>query len=269
MVSLREIVFNHPQWMAIACVAWIAVAIWIVSLIGWMIQGEVDGIFGMIGIAIALALGYFSFMPPTEALRPFTALAVVGTVVIFPPLRHALNQRALVTLDVEAMERAYEQLQRKPDNYLMLFKIGKLLYEGGHIGPGLAVAAEALKGMPEKVFNEEHRMYARWRRLNSHVNINHPTACIDCGHSNPPTSIHCERCGHPYLIDVIRGRWVGRDFAKKLIGGWIAGVFALAGIPLASMLPPIPAIGAIITIMIGAIIIVWLAFRSTGEKKHA
>jgi hypothetical protein len=269
MVSLRDIVFNHPQWMAIACVAWIAITVWIVSLIGWMIQGEVDALFGLVGITIAIMLGYFSFMPPTEALRPFTALAVIITVVVFPFLRQALNQRALVALDAEAMETAYEQLQRKPDNHLMRFKIGKLLYEAGHIPSGLAVAADALRNMPESVFNEEHRMYSRWRRLNSHVNVSQPTPCINCGHPNALTSIHCERCGHPYLIDMISGRWVGRDFAKKLIAGWIAGVFALAGIPLASQLPPLAAIGAILTIMTGAIVLIWMAFRSTGDKKHA
>ena len=40
-------------------------------------------------------------------------------------------------------------------------------------------------------------------------------------------------------------------------------------IPLASMLPPPASIGAIVVIMAVAIVVVWLAFRATGEKKLA
>ncbi|HWA83523.1 MAG TPA: zinc ribbon domain-containing protein [Fimbriimonadaceae bacterium] len=267
---LRDIVFEHPQWFAIACVSWIAIAVWVMSLIGWMIQGDIDPLFGVVGIAAAFVLGYFSFMPPTEVLRPFTAVATVLTVVIFPYLRRTLNERALLAIDVEAMENAYAMLREKPENYMARFKLARLLYERGHVESGLAVGAEALSGMPEKLFTEEHRMYGRWHRLNPQANLSKTIPCIDCGHPNPPSAILCQRCGQPYLLDMARGRWVGRQFAKKLIGAWVAGIIALAGIPLASQLPPAAAIVAILLIMAGAITMVWLAFRDTGKKEaHA
>ncbi len=269
MTPLRDIVLEHPQWMAIACVAWIAIAIWIVSLIGWMIQGDVDVLFGVLGIGVALILGYFSFVPPIETLRPFMAVAVIVTVIVFPMLRQSLNQRALAAIDVEAVENAYEILRQKPDNHMMRFKIGRLLVERGHIGPGLAIAGEALKGMPENLFTEEHRMFGRWRRQNPQANPNETLICVNCGHQNPGGALECERCGQPHILDVMRGRWVGRQFAKKLLTGWIVGVIALAGIPLASLLPPIPAIIAIICLMAGVIVVLWLVFRPVRENSGA
>ncbi|HVT12667.1 MAG TPA: zinc ribbon domain-containing protein [Fimbriimonadaceae bacterium] len=267
MGSLHNAIYEHPQWFAIACISWIAIAIWVMSLIGWMIQGDIDPLFGVAGIAAAFVLGYFSFMPPTEALRPFTAVATVLTVVIFPYLRRTLNERALLAIDVEAMENAYEMLREKPENYMMRFKLARLLYERGHIESGLAIGAEALAGMPEKLFTEEHRMYGRWRRLNPQANLNKMIPCIDCGHPNPLSAILCQRCGQPYLLDMARGRWVGRQFAKKLIAAWIAGIIALAGLPLASQLPPAAAIATIVLIMAAAITLIWLAFRDTGNKE--
>jgi hypothetical protein len=94
------------------------------------------------------------------------------------------------------------------------------------------------------------------------VRLDIATPCIECGHRNPPTAILCERCNHPYLVDIVRGRWVGRGFAKKVIGAWVATMVALAGIPAASVLPPVAAIIVISAIMIGAVALLWLAFRA-------
>jgi hypothetical protein len=266
---LRDIVLNHPMLLGIACISWAAIAVWVVSLIGWMVQGEVDVLFGFVGIAVAFVLGYFSFMPPMEILRPYTAISVVGTVIVFPFLRQALNQRALVALDVEAMENAYEMLLQRPDNHLQRFKLARLMYDRGHVEPALAVAAEALSNMPEKLFTDEHRMMGRWRRQNPQANLAKPVGCIDCGHQNPPQAIRCERCGQPHLLEIARGRWVGRQFAKKLIAGWAAGILGLAGMPLASQLPPIPAILTMVAIMVVSVVVIWMAFRASGVKAAA
>jgi hypothetical protein len=265
MISLREAVFTHPEYLAMCCFTWVAIAIWVVSLIGWMIQGDVDPLFGLAGITVGLMLGYFSIRPPIELVRPFTALAAVVTIVVFPMLRRALNERALLSIDIDAMENAYELLRMKPDNTMMRFKLGRLLYERGHVETGLAVVGEALKGMPERLFTEEYRMYGRWRRNNPHIRTDHRTPCIECGFANPPAAIFCERCNHAYLLDIVRGRWVGRQFAKKLIAGWVAAILALAGIPLASALPPVAAISIIVGIMIAAIALLWLAFREAPK----
>jgi hypothetical protein len=262
---LRDIVFNHPQWMAIVCVAWAAIAIWVVSLVGWMIQGDVDVLFGFVGIGVAFVLGYFSFMPPVEILRPFTAAAVVGTVIVFPFLRQALNQRALVAIDIEAMENSYEMLRQKPDNHMQRFKLARLMYERGHVEPALSVAAVALQNMPEKLFTDEHRMMGRWRRQNPQASVSKPILCVDCGHPNDPSFILCERCGQRHLLAIAKGRWVGREFARKLIAGWAAGILGLAGIPLASQLPPVAAIVTMVLIMLASIAIIWVAFRASGE----
>ena len=202
-------------------------------------------------------------------MAAFTAASIVITVITFPILRNTLNQRALFAIDVEAMENAYEMLRIKPDNHVQRFKLARLMYERGHVEPALAVGAEALKGMPEKLFTEEHRMYSRWRRQNPHASTDRMLGCLNCGHPNSASAISCERCGQPHLLEIARGRWVGRAFAKKLLAGWAAGVIGLAGIPLASRLPPMPAIVTMSAIMIVAIVIIWLAFRAAKEPAKA
>lgn len=264
-MPLKEVIENHPQYLLIACVTWIAIGVWVVSMIGWMIQGDIDALFGFPAIGVAFVLGYFSFMPPVEVLRPFTAIATVLTVIVFPFLRQALNQRALVAIDIEAMENAYDMLRLKPDNHMQRFKLGRLLYDRGQVEAGMAVASEALQSMPENLFTDEHRMLARWRRQNPNANLATTINCIDCGRPNPASAIHCVHCGQPHLLDMARGRWVGRQFARKLIAGWVAGIIALAGIPAASQLPPAAAIAVIVAIMIGALAFVWIAFRDIGE----
>ncbi|MFI5385968.1 MAG: hypothetical protein ACHQ50_07590 [Fimbriimonadales bacterium] len=262
MVPLDEIIQHHPQYLAIVIISWVAIGVWVVSLVGWMIQGEVDGVFGVIGIGAAIVLGYFSFMPPSEALRPFTPLPVILTVVMFPILRKALNDRELLLIDVDAAENAYEILRLKPENHMMRFKLARLLYERGHVVSGLAIGEDALRSMPEKIFTDEHRLFGRWKRQNPQVSTAQVVRCNDCGHPNPASAITCEQCGHAHLLDVMRGRLVGPQFARKLIASWIAGIIALVGIPMASLLPPTAAIVAIVAIMAAAFLVIASAFRS-------
>ncbi len=248
--------------LAMGCFVWIPVAIWVVGLVNWMIQGEIDVVFGFIGIGIAVALGYTTLNPPNPAMAPLLAMAALVTIIAFPILRRSLNTKALVAIDVEKMEDAYEMLAMKPDNHITRFKLGKIMYEMGQFGPGMAIAAVALQSMPDRVFSDEHRMYARWKRLHPHLEGDQTVVCVDCGFANPPSAITCERCGTKHLIDVARGRWIGKDFAKKLIAGWGAGVAALVGIPLASQLPPVAAVVVILALMAGAILLLWNAFRA-------
>jgi len=261
MESLRDLVLYHPIFFLIAIVTWIAIAVWIVSLIGWMIMGEVEALFGIVGVSVAFILGYLSLNPPIQILQPFTAAATILTIIVYPILRKALNDRELLQIDVEAMEDAYETLRMRPDNQAARFKLAKLLYERGHVEAGLAVASAVIKDMPEKVFPDENRMFSRWRRQQPVASFGKPVACLDCGHANPGSTIYCERCGRPYLLDRIRGLVVGGQFGRKLIAGWIAGILALVGIPMATTLPPIAAIVVMAVLMLGAVAVLAIALR--------
>ncbi|HTQ09765.1 MAG TPA: zinc ribbon domain-containing protein [Fimbriimonadaceae bacterium] len=261
MDSLHDVALNHPQFFLIAAVTWMALAVWIVSLIGWMVMGEIEGLFGTIGIGVALALGYFAIRPPTLQLQPFAAVATILTIVTYPILRKAVNDRELLLIDVEAMEDAYESLALKPENHAVRFKLAKLLYERGHVEPGMAVAAAVMRDMPEKLYPEENRIFSRWKRQQPGIDAAKPIPCFDCGHHNPGSAIFCERCGRPYLLDRVRGVVLGGQFGKKLMAGWIAGILALIGIPMASTLPPVPAIVVMVAIMACAGLVIGLALR--------
>lgn len=269
-MTLREIVVDHPGFLGLAILAWIGVIFWVVSLIDWMIQGEVEPLVGFPGIAAAIALGYFSFNPPVGEdpngryamfVRSLFAASTLVTIAIFPFARRALNRRALVAIDMETMEDVCERLREKPDNDLLKFKLAKLLYERGQIEAALAVGRSALERLPDNLFPEEHRQYGRWSRLNKETPTDRPILCVECGEANPPSQVFCQKCGAAYLVDLARGRVVGRTYGRRLIAAWVTSILALFGIALAGSLPPGPAIVVVLGLMALAGMMLYVAFH--------
>lgn len=277
-MTLREVVVDHPGFLGLAMLAWVGVIIWVVALIDWMIQGEVEPLVGFPGIAAAVALGYFSFNPPVGAdpngsyamlVRSLFAASTLVTIVIFPFARRALNRRALAAIDVEAMEDVCERLREKPENDLLRFKLAKLLYERGQIETALAVGRSALEKLPENLFTEEHRQFGRWRRLNNEAPTDRSIPCVECGWANPPSQVFCEKCGASYLVDLARGRIVGKTYGRRLIAAWVASILALFGIALAGSLPPGPAIIVVLGLMAVAGMMLYVAFHPSGGGERA
>ncbi len=267
-MTLRDIVFNHPEILGLTCIAWCAVAIWVVSLVGWMIQGEVELAFGVVGIAVAFVLAFWVMQPPLPYLRFVSFAAVVGMVVIYPSLRQALNQRQLASIDIESMMNAYHLLKQKPDNAMAKFKLARVLYDRGQVEPALSLGAAIIKDMPEKLFPDENRLFGRWKRNHRQVNVDRPILCLDCGTANSGGDIYCRGCGRDYLIDIARGRWVGRDYARKLLAGWIAAIAAIGGMPFAATLPAAFAIPIIVALLVGALVLLFIAFKAGGPRKR-
>lgn len=249
--------------MIVGCVAWIPLGVWIVSLINWMIAGEVDFLSGVLGIWIAIGLGYLAFNPPPDS--PIVSLltfgAILATIAMYPLVRNALARREHRSLDIEGLEKAYQALRENPVNPLAKFRIAKQAYGLGMPGHALAIAESVLPAMPERHFTEEHRLVKHWKAVVTNPDYFHPIVCVECTQSNPPGEVLCRRCAAPFLIQRARGRFISSGLGRRLIAAWMAMVAVIAGIPAAATLPPSMAVGIIVALLALVGLSGWLAFR--------
>lgn len=268
MAPLGLRVFDSPLAFVSGCLVWIPVCLWIISLVHWMIQGDVDIIWGIIGLFTAFMLGIITMLPPRPQLAPFMLAGAVVTTMLFPVFRNSLNKRALDSVDIDAIEDAYEMLRIKPDNHVIRFKFAKLLYKRGMRGSALAFGQQALAHMPGSAFFEEHRLYELWKRSFRPGHAPETSiVCLECGTHNDLGTFTCRNCNSEFLIDHVRGRWVGRNLSRKLLSAWIAVMLAMIGVPLAAvMLDRAAAAGVIVMLLVAAVGMMIIGFHPRGLR---
>ncbi|MBS1722237.1 MAG: zinc ribbon domain-containing protein [Armatimonadetes bacterium] len=255
------------------CFIWIPIAVWVVSMIGWIVAGEVETIYGVAAIGCSVGMGLVAAFPPFPALSPALFVLAVAMVVFYPFVRAAANRRALATIEIEQLSKFYDMLQEKPDNWPVMLRLAEILYRRGLPGPALALADRALASMPQTLFRSEHNMVATWRlEVGQAGDLGRPLACLHCGAPNPPGGIHCQKCGAPYLIDLARGRWLGKNTAQQVVVAWIGLGIAFVGIPLAartSTASPMLAIALIVLQVALGGLLVYKAYIAGGAHEAA
>lgn len=262
---LRDHIFSNPLSLAAGLAIWVPIGIWVVALVQWAVQGDVDVLSAIAGIAAGIGLGGTALLARDPYMAPLILVAVVVTMIAFPVVRSSLNRRALNQIDVEAIERAYEMLAQTPGNASAKFKLAKTIYNKGMPAHALALAEDAIQNMPAALFQEENNILKKWRYYRIAPEQNVPLACLECGVKNHPGLTHCQRCGAPFLLDHARGAWVGKGLARKFVAAWVAIIVALVGIPfVAGSLPAGAAIPVIIGLMALAIFVLAATFRSSG-----
>lgn len=252
--------------IALGCLVWIPLLLWICSLFSWMITGDVDVISGLLGIVVGFLLGFVTMFPPVPGLAPVTFGAVVITIVMYPFMQIAMRGKQLKAVDAEAMERAYEALALKPDHLGAKIKLAKITAIRGYPAHAVALVESDLAYMPKHLYQEELRQLGQWREAARRLGST-PLPCVECGQSNPPGNLHCSRCGARFLLDHVRGKVMGKTAGRKILAAWIAMVAALAAIPLARSLPPMLAVAVIVGALLIATTAVVLALRGDSGVK--
>ena len=243
--------FTTAKFSALGCLVWIPLTIWILSVVGWTVQGDIDLGTGLVGTVLAFVLGMFTMVPPRPEMAPVLFGASVATVVFFPVFRAVLNRHGMHQFEMEQIENAYELLKYRPDNAMNRFKLAKLLYAKGIRGHALTIGEEALKGMPRQVFEEEHRLLLRWKRSPTPPDLLRALRCMECGHMNQPGEVFCTQCQNAFLLDYAKGRWVGKTAGRRLMAGWAAMMVAIIGITLAGALhPPMSTLTGVLTFIL-------------------
>jgi multisubunit Na+/H+ antiporter MnhG subunit len=269
LLAMMDRIVRTPEAFVSAILVWVPVAIWIISLVNWMITSEIDAISGIFGITLAVAVGFLAVNPPHPSLAPVFVLVAFVTVVVAPVTRAAMNRAALQSIEVEAIERAYEMLSTKPDNFGAKIRLARALWAKGIRSHAVAIADGALKNAPEQMFAEEHRMLRQWRAAEEGDPGVHRIRCVECGVPNTPGGMFCTRCGAPFLLDYAQGKFVKTGVIRRVTAGWIAAVAALVAIPtVAVKLPPVASVIAIPIIVFAGGWLLYSAFREPSPGRR-
>lgn len=271
-MTFAERFASHPLAAIAACIVWVPLAVWFVSIIGWMVAGEVEALFGVAAIGVGVGLGVVAAFPPDPALSPLIFAAVVVTTVLFPFARAAMNQRALVAIDIEQMEKFAEALRMKPDNVGAMIKLAELLYKRGFPAQAIALADKALPAMPPNLFRPEHNMVSAWKMVVQDPKLFRPVPCLRCHHPNEPGQLNCENCGYPTVLEMAKGKWLSSGTAKQLIAVWIGILIVVVGLPASakfSQQSPALAVGLIVLQLAVGIYVVLRTFLQGGQNEAA
>lgn len=252
--------------LGLGCLVWVPIAIWMVSLVHWTIQGELDLVVLVAAFFALVALGYATMNPPDPTWAPVLFGLVLGSILIFPIVRSAFSRRALEALEVERAEQAYATLRLSPNDLGARMKLARVLFAKGFVGEAVKVAEPALEGLPRRLIADEIREFEAWRYQAKDPALFRGTACLNCRTMNAPGEIYCSKCGAAFLLDALRGPFSRGGLGRKLIAAWALAVLLFIGIPAAARLTgPGQAVTLVaLQVVIGAFF-GWYALRDRGH----
>jgi len=252
---------NDSISIFVGFLVWAPVAVWVYSLVSWSIMGEIAPVFGIVGAFLGIVLGVAVMLQPNADLQPIMVLGVCTLVAVFAPLRSMMQRRELAMIDIESIERAYEQLGERPDGFGPKIRIARLIHARGLRGHAVVLAEEALKPFPRSIVEDDLRQVRMWKAQTTPDDYSELT-CLECGLRNRPGTLFCTRCHAPILLAYARGAWTGKRTARRLMAAWIASMAGLIGIPLAAgSMPPVLAGITVTMLLAGSGALVFVAFR--------
>lgn len=245
----------------IGCLVWAPIAVWVFALLGWAIMGEIDALFGVVGAMLGVALGGAIMLHPNPDLKPYLVFGVFSLVAVFPSLRSMVQKRELAMIDIESIERAYEQLEERPDGFGPKLRIARLIFPRGLRAHAIVIAEEALKPFPRSMVEDELRQVRLWK-ASTHPQDYRPLRCLECGTESPVGTLFCRKCRAPIMLQYAKGAWTGKRAARRLLAAWVASMAGLVGIPIAATSMPAFVSGVVVSLLLlGAGALVYLAFR--------
>jgi hypothetical protein len=243
--------------LVFAGATWVILIVWILSLVHWMIQGDVDAISGVAGIGLGFGLGYTALKPPIPILSEISFFLALMTVCLYPVASGVFNRHQLKELDVENVAKAYRLIGQRPDSPLAKAKLAESIYRLGMVGHAVAIAQDALAYIPERTALEEHRLLRRWKSAGIPPDTLKPITCVECHTPCPPGWTHCRHCGAQFLLDRAKGHMFPTGISRKILAIWMSAVAICLGVPISLALPIFAEVGVLcaIVLLVGG---VWL-----------
>ncbi|MFN7172770.1 MAG: hypothetical protein ACK4P3_08330 [Fimbriimonadaceae bacterium] len=217
--------------MVSAFILLIPVGIWVVLIISWMIDGTIDGLSGTIGLGtMFVALGA-AFYLQNATLNIGLAVLMGITVLSMPFIRSGYAKKQSDDLEVEQMQRAYQQLGPNRDNFGARWRIATTLYNNGYPGPALALATQTLDMVPASGFQDERATLKRWKQSVSSTELEQPLTCLACKAQNPAGELYCTKCGQPIMLLVVQTKLEQSGQFQRFAAIWLSALLLLVVIP--------------------------------------
>lgn len=234
---MSDQIASNPTSFLFGCIIWLALAVWGVAIVHWMIGGEIEAWLGVLALMIGILMCYVAQKPPAPWVSPVIFISMMVLPVLLPLIRRSLDERELKNMELERMEKFITAILRQPDSSISRMEVGRTLVRYGYVAHAVGIC-EMIKSAPLRQMDAEKREVKQWEfALNPQTS--HVIPCLRCGSPGHPSALLCPRCQSNYLVIYLRGRVLGPALAKKLLVGWLLGVGLLLAIPWISMvLPP-------------------------------
>lgn len=235
---------------------------------GWMGLGSLVGIIGVL---------LMTAKPPHPAIPGIVLVVALTLMAFFPFMLNQLDKADLNSFDVGRLQKSYQALAARPDNFASKLEVAKALHSQGFVHQAIAIANATLDSIPTEKndvtnrslrdqFRDEEYKVKQWMRAAGKVPLYAAhMRCGNCNHENPLTAVVCEKCAHPYLLDVARKGDNKTKVIGKLVLSW--GLLALLLVGSAAVglaMPGAAGIGVIFLFLIGiGLLFAWM-FRRPG-----
>lgn len=212
-----------------------------IAIIGWMLEREVSVAQGLGAIFLAFAVLFVSASSKSTFLQAGVAFGLVVVCTVFPFARRAVNRAVHRTLDLEALEKAYEAAILRPDNIAARLAIARAVKDLGLVGHAVVIAERTLAAVspgydpitnrsPLDLYRADAAAARQWRQSIRDPRAFDPVRCRRCGALNPPGEIACVRCRAPFLLDVARESVTESNVLGRLVLAGAAVALAQAGL---------------------------------------
>lgn len=208
----------------------LTVAVWIVVLLRWTIDGDLNPLVAALGVAVALGAATLVIWAPYPWVSAVVFVSIVATIVFFPFALEQVSQREMRLLDTREFEKAHQAFAANPANVAAHLAIARHLANYGMLGHAIVIADNAIASLPDQIdpvqnrsvrdlFEKEIRMLKEWKTRATAESFK-PAPCVRCKQMNPPGTISCLGCGGPFLLDLARDFDIKSKFIGRLVLSW-------------------------------------------------
>jgi hypothetical protein len=259
-------------FIAIAC--GIVLGIAALMIVYKMIDGDIPVAAGAGSLVMLIGVMLLAVKPPHPAI-PAVVLVVALTLMAFFPFALAQLDRAdLNSFDVERLDKAYQSLAARPDNFASKLEVAKALHSQGFVHQAIAIASAALDQIPTEKdnvtnrslrdqFRDEDYKVKMWMRQAGNVPLYaEHMHCRACNHENPLSAIVCEKCGNAFLLDVAKsGDNKGKVIGKLVLAWGLLALFLVVSASIGLEFQGIAGFGMIFISLTGLGAVLYWLFR--------
>lgn len=256
-------VSSNPLAATFSCLILIPAAILVVSLVHWMVAGEIDFLTGICGLFMTLVMVVFTNRPPADWVSPVIFFGMIGVVIGIPLWRKFVDLKFLTDIDIERLERAYKSLDQHPGEAMRQFAIAKILFDMNLCGHAVGVARIAVANYPKIALTTEEHELRRWEA----TILNKPQEllnCLSCGTKGEFDKLYCQKCGSPYVLYHFKLPQKNGT-SNQVILMWAFMFFAILMIPILVTLGPLPTLLGIPIVLALLAIFATKLFRKKGS----
>lgn len=249
-----------------------------VKVIWWMVMGEMDFGPGLLAVVLILSGFVLACLTPNPWVQGGTVVGMISLLIMFRFAADYLDRHDLREINVDRIERSYEELAIRPDNFPAWFSLARSLYEQGYRGHGIALAEQTLARIPterdaisnrslRELFTSEEREVRGWRADSAHPRYHRGVRCPRCRRENQPGTVNCLGCGEPYLLLLARGtRGKGKVYGR-LVVGWavIAVLIPFSAWSAVSLPGALAVVGVFGGLVVGGLVLWWVFRGPTGS----